>query len=442
MLSRREMGSCQQEHSRQERPEHQADRDGEGPVHFRKIQPGQGEDISVLQRLGEQSHDHRRRQDSLGRHLAVRQRPVDEEEDGDAGSDRRDLHDHKVHHLHIPAVIAVQRILQDGYVSGGQSYREQGERSAGKHEPERHQLISQVGAIVAKSPDAVQRNFERQKNSSGGNQQHGQREHLRPMVRSDQRIQVPDHKFLASRKIVAQQILDNTVHHLGTNDVSDQCHQQQQEREEGQNEVGGDGKRKGVHIGPKQIACGGAQDAFGWSGTMLSRALLAGKLNGSDRRHWFLKYYQILTSCRRGAAGAGPARFGTDLATDQACFQPPASNFALSNPNLPAIIWSLLNPTGWRMSSRIDVSVSASDIAPSSSRLHRISSRANPSTECRGAVSVGASLLVHGDAKQNSYRHFEGVFVPGFLYRVSGTPGQTEKETERIILSESKGVSL
>src|SRR5258708_14486208 len=169
------------------------------------------------------------------------------------------------------------------------------------------------------------------------------------MVRSDQRIQVPDHKFLASRKIVAQQILDNTVHHLGTNDVSDQCHQQQQEREEGQNEVGGDGKRKGVHIGPKQIACGGAQDAFGWSGTMLSRALLAGKLNGSDRRHWFLKYYQILTSCRRGAAGAGRARFGSDLATEPAFFLPPSRNFFLANRRLPSSISCVLNPTSLRI---------------------------------------------------------------------------------------------
>src|SRR4029077_20210776 len=141
----------------------------------------------------------------------------------------------------------MQHILQDGYVFGGQSYREQGKRSAGKYQAERHQLISQVRAVVAKSPDTVQRNFERQKNSGGGNQQHGQREHFRPMMRPDERVQVPDYEFLASRKIIAEQILDDTVHHLGTNDVSDQRHQQEQEREEGQNEVGGDGKGKGVH---------------------------------------------------------------------------------------------------------------------------------------------------------------------------------------------------
>src|SRR5258708_35635553 len=122
------------------------------------------------------------------------------------------------------------------------------------------------------------------------------------MMRPDQRIQIPDHKFLASRKIVAQQILDYSVHHLRTNDVADQRHQQQQEREEGQNEVGSDGKRKGVHIGPEQIARGGAQDAFGWSGTMLGCTFLVGKLDGRDRRHWFLniiKYLRVAVEALR-----------------------------------------------------------------------------------------------------------------------------------------------
>src|SRR5258708_32249198 len=127
---------------------------------------------------------------------------------------------------------------------------------------------------------------------------------------------------------------------------------------------------------------------------------------------------------------------------DHACFQPRASNFVVANRNLLAIIWNVVSRTGWRMSSRIDVSVSASDIAPSSSRLHRISSRANPSTECRGAVSVGASLPVHGDASK-----ILTVTLRGCLYRVFwiGFPEHQRKQTkrrERIILSESKGVSL
>jgi len=56
-------------------------------------------------------------------------------------------------------------------------------------------------------------------------------------------------------------------------------------------------KAKVCNIGPEQIARGGAQNAFGWSGTMLGCAFLVGKLDGSDRRHWFLNNYQILTGC-------------------------------------------------------------------------------------------------------------------------------------------------
>jgi hypothetical protein len=40
----------------------------------------------------------------------------------------------------------------------------------------------------------------------------------------------------------------------------------------------------------------------------------------------------------------------------------------------------------------------------------------NRSTECRGAVSVGAVSTARGDASKNSYRPFEG--VP--RYRISG----------------------
>src|ERR1019366_9269026 len=88
-------------------------------------------------------------------------------------------------------------------------------------------------------------------------------------------------------------------------DVPDQRHQQQQEREEGQNGVGGNGEGEGVHLGPEQIAGGGAHDAFGRSRAILGRAFLVGKLDGSERRHWFLKYYQILTAFRRGLPGSG-----------------------------------------------------------------------------------------------------------------------------------------
>src|SRR5258708_30396328 len=180
------------------------------------------------------------------------------------------------------------------------------------------------------------------------------------MVRADQRIQIPDHKFLASRKIVAQQILDYSVHHLGTNDVSDQCHQQQQEREEGQNEVGGDREGKGVHIGPKQIARGGAQNAFGWSGTMLGCAFLVGKLDGSDRRHWFLniiKYLRVAVEALRARVTRAWRWIGSGSNSLPCGCRQTVNNFVLANRNLPAIICCFVNRIRLAMSSRIDVSV-------------------------------------------------------------------------------------
>src|SRR5438477_7853475 len=51
--SRGQMRSSEQQHAGQECPEHQADGDGEGAVDFGEIQPGQREDVSVLQRFGE-----------------------------------------------------------------------------------------------------------------------------------------------------------------------------------------------------------------------------------------------------------------------------------------------------------------------------------------------------------------------------------------------------
>jgi hypothetical protein len=72
------------------------------------------------------------------------------------------------------------------------------------------------------------------------------------------------------------------------------------------------------------------------------------------------------------------------------------SNFALANRNLPAIIWCFAGQTGWRVRSRIDVSVSAV-------RHHAFVFAAPPHfvagihpTQCRGAVSVGVVSSARG----------------------------------------------
>src|ERR1022692_4084343 len=107
------------------------------------------------------------------------------------------------------------------------------------------------------------------------------------MVRAAPRIQVSDYEFLAGRNIVAQQVLDEAIHHLGMKYVADQRHQQQQKWKETENGVRGNRERKRVHLGPEQITGGGTQDAFRWRGVKFGCALLVGKLDRSERRHGF-----------------------------------------------------------------------------------------------------------------------------------------------------------
>ncbi len=91
-----------------------------------------------------------------------------------------------------------------------------------------------------------------------------------------------------------------TPHHdFRMENVADQRHQQHQEGKERQNGVGGDGKSEGMHLGAEQIARGGADNAFARRGAKFGCAFFVGRLDGSDGRHWVLKYYQILTAFRR-----------------------------------------------------------------------------------------------------------------------------------------------
>jgi hypothetical protein len=94
------------------------------------------------------------------------------------------------------------------------------------------------------------------------------------------------------------------------------------------------------------------------------------------------------------------------------------SNLALANRNLPAIICCSTAGPGWRVPSRIDVSVQRSDIAPPFSRLRRISSRATVRRNAGEPFLLVRFARACGDAGKNSHRPFEGV---------SCLPGQTDK---------------
>ena len=109
------------------------------------------------------------------------------------------------------------------------------------------------------------------------------------------------------------------------------------------------------------------------------------------------------------------------------------NNLALANRNLPAIIWCFVNRTRLAKS-KIDVSVQQCDIAPSSSCCGStaVSSRAMPSMECRGAVSVGTVSSARSDASKKFLRPLRGgvrlcaSYFHGRAYRTN-MAGQTDK---------------
>src|SRR5271166_4716587 len=117
---RRKIGARQKQQSRQESPEHHGHRQGERTIHFLKIQPGQSQDVSILQRLREQSHDDGRGEHRSRRNFPVGQKPVNQKENGNAGQDGEKLHHQKSHHPHQARAVAAQQKLHERDRSRGQ----------------------------------------------------------------------------------------------------------------------------------------------------------------------------------------------------------------------------------------------------------------------------------------------------------------------------------
>src|SRR5208283_1165614 len=229
----------QKQQARQERPEHQADRERERTVDFLKIQPRQGEDIGVFERLGKQSHDDGGGQHGAHRDLAIGQHPVNEEENGNAGGDGEQLHDDESDRAHEVLAVSAQQELDKRHRTGGQSDRQQGQDTAGEGQSERDHLISQVGAVFLEMPDPVQGNFQRQKYSGRSDQQNNQRCELHALPGVHHGVEVADDEVLARRKVVPQELNDNFAHHPGVKLAADQGHHQHDERKERQDGVGG-----------------------------------------------------------------------------------------------------------------------------------------------------------------------------------------------------------
>ena len=108
----RDISASQQQHPAQKSPEHQADREGERPVHFLKIQPGLRQQVDVLQNLGTKSDDDRRRQNRRGRYFSIRQHPVNQKEHRNAGGDGKSLHHSETKPIDKKLAMPVQQKLQ------------------------------------------------------------------------------------------------------------------------------------------------------------------------------------------------------------------------------------------------------------------------------------------------------------------------------------------
>ena len=142
---------------------------------------------------------------------------------------------------------------QQNRISRAQCNRYQRQDSTGKRQPQRNQLVPQVRPVFLESPYPIERNLERHEYSGGSDEQHHQRKYLCFIARARQRLQIANDELLSGGEIVPQQIFYDIIHRPRMKYACCQAHQQQHEREERENGVGRDRKRKSVHLGMKQI---------------------------------------------------------------------------------------------------------------------------------------------------------------------------------------------
>jgi len=112
----------------------------------------------------------------------------------------------------------------------------------------------QVGAVLGDAPDLIQSDFEWEKNSGGGDDQHDDGEDCCPAVRLGEEQHVADDEVLAGGQQVAEHIADQVLHTRGVKNISRQGEQQDHEWEEGEDGVGGDGEGVGVDLSLHEVA--------------------------------------------------------------------------------------------------------------------------------------------------------------------------------------------
>ena len=82
----------------------------------------------------------------------------------------------------------MQGRFQQGHVAGSERNGEQGQDAATTRQPERDELISEIGTIIWELPNTIQCHLKRHEDSSGGNKKNHKRDDLGAMARAHQSI--------------------------------------------------------------------------------------------------------------------------------------------------------------------------------------------------------------------------------------------------------------
>ncbi len=123
-------------------------------------------DVEDLRQLPEEADD-----DGCGKHrsggnFAIGQNPVDQEEKQDAGEAGAEAEEGEGDEVEDDVVgVADEDPGEDGLLAGGGGDRRHGQDAYGEREAKRDDLIVQVAAVLADSPDAVEGDFERKEDS-------------------------------------------------------------------------------------------------------------------------------------------------------------------------------------------------------------------------------------------------------------------------------------
>ena len=208
---------------------------------------------TIFPALERDSDQNRHGQHAPNRHAAIRQQPVNQQQRKHRHRDRGDLEDHQRQPGRTLKTILSRHEFR---VHRGQQNGSQRETAAKKNQKEAEDLIPDVAAILAHSPGAIQRHFQRLENSVGGEQQQEQRRHLiSPMIDLGQ--VADDEVAEVAGKIVAQRQNQRFFRGGEMKNVAHQRQHHDQEGEKAQQHAGADRQRVNVHFRLRKITDGG-----------------------------------------------------------------------------------------------------------------------------------------------------------------------------------------